>query len=82
MGEERNEKETRQGIYSGNVGGRAELSTRLGSCFAIFFLFTLCSFIYFVLCTEYIIYMAWFWVLKFYGGLSIVLARIVGIFGV
>jgi hypothetical protein len=37
---------------------------------------------YFVLCTEYIIYMAWFWVLKFYGGLSIVLAGIVGIFGV
>jgi hypothetical protein len=34
---------------------------------------------YFVLYTEYIIYMTWFWVLEFYGGLSIVLA---GIFGV
>jgi hypothetical protein len=37
MREERNEKDTRQGIYSGNVGGRAELSTRLGSDFAISF---------------------------------------------
>jgi hypothetical protein len=37
---------------------------------------------YFLLYTEYIIYMAWFWVLEFYGGLSIVLAGIVGIFGV
>jgi hypothetical protein len=37
---------------------------------------------YFVLYTEYIIYMAWFFVLEFYGGLSIVLPWIVGIFGV
>ncbi|KAL5676753.1 hypothetical protein ACJX0J_012884 [Zea mays] len=36
---------------------------------------------YFVLYTEYIIYMAWFFVLEFYGGLSIVLPWIVGIFG-
>ena len=80
MGEERNEKETRQSIYSGSVGGRVELSTR--KLFLNFFLFTLCSFMYFVLCKEYIIYMAWFWVLEFYWGLSIVLAGIVGIFGV
>jgi hypothetical protein len=37
MGEERNEKETQHGIYSGSVGARAELSTRLGSYFAISF---------------------------------------------
>jgi hypothetical protein len=37
---------------------------------------------YFVLYTEYIIYMSWFLVLEFYGGLSIVLAGILGIFGV
>src|SRR5688572_7467157 len=58
MGEERNEKETRQSIYSGSVGGRVELSTR--KLFLNFFLFTLCSFMYFVLCKEYIIYMSWF----------------------
>jgi hypothetical protein len=71
MGEERNEKETRQSIYRGSVGGRVELST--WKLLLNFFLFTLCSFMYFVLCKEYIIYMSWFWVLEFYEGLSIVL---------
>jgi hypothetical protein len=56
MGEERNEKETRQGIYSGSVGGRAELSTRLGSCFAISFclLYALSCILYYLRSISFI----------------------------
>jgi hypothetical protein len=63
MGEERNEKETRQGIYSGSVGGRAELSTRLGSCFAISFclLSTLSCILYYIRSISFICLGFWFW---------------------
>jgi hypothetical protein len=63
MGEERNEKETRQGIYSGSVGGRAELSTRLGSCFAIYFclLYALSCILYYIRIISFIFLGFGFW---------------------
>jgi hypothetical protein len=63
MGEERNKKEMRQGIYSGNVVGRAELSTRLGSCFAITFclLSALSCILYYIRSISFIWHGFGFW---------------------